>query len=47
MTTYIYIRGNLRTLRNRREKRRQDEVPTQDRKDNERGRKRKDDVNIV
>lgn len=47
VTTYIYLRGNLRTLRNRREKRRQDEVPTHDRKDNERGRKRKDDANIV
>lgn len=34
-------------MRNRREKRRQDEAATHDRKDNERGRKRKDDVNIV
>lgn len=47
MTTNIYLRGNLRTFRNRRQKRRQDEVDTHDRKgeDNERGRKRKDEVN--
>jgi len=48
VTTYIYLRGNFRTLRNRREKTRQDKVDTHDRKggDNERGRKRKDEVNI-
>lgn len=46
--TYIYLRGNLRTLRNRWGKKRQDEVDTRDGKggDNERGRKRKDEVNI-
>lgn len=47
MTTYLYLRRNLRTLRNRREKG-QDEVDTQDRKgrDNKKGSKRNNEVNI-
>lgn len=47
MTTYLYLRGNLRTLRNRKEKR-QDEVDTQDRRgrDNKRGSERNNDINI-
>lgn len=47
MTTYLYLRGNLRTLRNRKEKR-QDEVDTEDRRgrDNKRGSERNNDINI-
>lgn len=47
MTTYLCLRRNLRTLRNRREKG-QDEVDTQDRKgrDNKKGSKRNNEVNI-
>lgn len=47
MTIYLYLRRNLRTLRNRREKG-QDEVDTEDRKgrNNKKGSKRNNEVNI-